>query len=203
MSSHRRTSRWFALSSCVAALTVATLAQQNQPQIGIAPVTVASTPYTFDTAEQHRIRVVVVARGLSHPFSLAFLPGGDALVTERGSRLRIVRNVDSTGSAKAPLLESEPVTGVPQTAAFRGGGLQEVVLHPKFATNGLIYLTYNKAGEPGANPQQRQSAITLARGRFDGTALTDVKDVFMGEWNNGASGSRIAFGPDGLLYLTT
>ena len=82
--------------------------------------------------------------------------------------------------------------------------LQEIALHPKFATNGLIYFTYNKAGEVSpTNPQQRQSAIALARGKFDGKALTNVQELFVGNWNNGASGSRIAFGPDGFIYITT
>ena len=186
----------------VAALSSTVVAQQ-QPQIGIAPVTLTAGPYTFDTAEQHRIRVVVVARGLAHPFSLAFLPNGDALVTERGARLRIIRN--ATGAQSGPAkVELEPVAGIPATPAFRTGGLQEVALHPKFAANGLVYFTYNKAGDVSAtNPQQRQSAVTLARGRFDGTALTNVQELFVGDWNNGASGSRLAFGPDGLLYMTT
>ncbi|HZM58166.1 MAG TPA: hypothetical protein VFB85_00185, partial [Vicinamibacterales bacterium] len=73
------------------AVTTVITAQQGQPQIGIAPVTLTAGPYTFDTAEQHKLRVVVVARGLVHPFSLSFLPSGDALITERGARLRIVR----------------------------------------------------------------------------------------------------------------
>lgn len=179
-------------------------AQQQQPPIGIAPVTLTDTPYIFDTAEQHRIRVVVVARGLSRPFSLAFLPNGDALVTERGKGLRIVRH--ATGNAQTgqgPRLESEPMAGVPQTPTFRGGGLQEVALHPKFASNGLVYFTYNRAGETGPKPGQRKSAVTLARGRFDGNALTNVEDLFVGDWNDGASGSRLAFGPDGFVYITT
>ena len=101
-------------------------------------------------------------------------------------------------------VDTDPVAGIPQTPAFRTGGLHEIALHPKFATSGLIYFTYNKAGEVSAtNPQQRQSAITLARGRFDGKALTNVQELFVGDWNNGASGSRIAFGPDGLIYITT
>ena len=185
--------------SYLSIVTAAPLAQQNQPQIGIAPVTLSDKPYTFDTAEQHKIRVVVVARGLAHPFSLAFLPNGDALITERGARLRIVRG--ATGSSAR--LEPEPVVGTPSQPAFRGGGLQEVALHPKFATNQLVYLTYNKAGAVGQNPNQRQSAVTLARGRFDGKALTGVEDIFTGDWNNGASGSRLAFGRDGLVYMTT
>ena len=173
--------------SCTSILTVAAGAQQGQPQIGIAPVTLSNTPYTFDTAEQHRIRVVVMARGLAHPFSLAFLPNGDALVTERGARLRIVRG--ATGSQ--PKLETEPVAGTPTQPAFRGGGLQEIALHPKFAANQLVYFTYNKAGAVGQNPNQRQSAVTLARGRFDGKAITAVEDIFTGDWSNGASGSRL------------
>jgi glucose/arabinose dehydrogenase len=185
--------------SCFSSLTVALFAQQGQPQIGIAPVTLSNAPYTFDTAEQHKIRVVVVARGLAHPFSLAFLPNGDALVTERGARLRIVRG--ATGAQAK--LEPEPLAGVPAQPAFRGGGLQEIALHPKFATNQFVYFTYNKAGAVGQNPNQRQSAVTLARGRFDGKTLTGVEDLFTGDWSNGASGSRLAFGRDGLIYMTT
>ena len=169
---------------------MASLAQQGQPQIGIAAVTLSAGPYTFDTAEQHKIRVVVVARGLVHPFSLAFLPNGDALVTERGTKLRIVRN--ATGPQRTPV-DPDAVAGLPAFPPFRTGGLQEVALHPQFATNRLVYFTYNKAGAVGANPNQRQSAITLARGRFDGKALTNVEELFIGDWNSGASGSRLAF----------
>jgi glucose/arabinose dehydrogenase len=188
--------------AAIASLTALAAAQQAQPQIGIAPVTVGAGPFIYDTAEQHRLRVVVVARGLSHPFSLAFLPSGDALVTERGTRLRLVRNATGAQGASAQL-EPEPVAGTPQQPAFRTGGLHEVALHPQFARNNLVYYTFNKAGEPGANPGQRQSAIALARGRFDGRALTGVEELYVGDWSTGASGSRLAFGPDGLLYVTT
>jgi glucose/arabinose dehydrogenase len=177
-------------------------AQQPPPDLGIAPVTLGPGPFTFDTAEQHRLRVTVVARGLAHPFSVAFLPGGDALVTERGVRVRLVRNATSTGGSAASV-DAKPVSGFPSTLPFRGGGLQDIVLHPAFAANRLVYFTYNKPGEEGATPQQRLSAITLARGRFDGTTLSDVEELFTGGWNAGASGSRLAFGRDGMLYLTT
>ena len=180
--------------------TVGAFAQQGQPQIGIAPVTLSAGPYTFDTAEVHKIRVVIVARGLSHPFSLAFLPNGDALVTERGKGLRIVHN--ATGRGGQPTLDPAPVAGIPAQPAFRTGGLQEVALHPRFATNSLVYFTYNKAGAPGQQPNQRQSAVTLARGRFDGKALTNVEELFTGDWSNGASGSRLAFA-NGFIYMTT
>jgi glucose/arabinose dehydrogenase len=182
-------------------LPVTSAAQQGQPQIGIAPVAVGAGPYVFDTAEQHKIRVVVVASGLNHPFSLAFLPNGDALVTERGSRLRVIRG--ATGAAAK--LEAEPVAGTPTQPAFRTGGLHEVALHPQFAANRFVYFTYNKAGEPVAGGQAgaRQSAITLARGRLEGNALVEVKDLWVGDWQNGASGSRLAFGPGNMLYMTT
>ena len=184
------------------ALTLVGAAQQGQPQIGIAPVTLSAGPYTFDTAEVHKIRVVVVARGLVHPFSLAFLPNGDALVTERGTKLRIVHSAAGAAGTQATI-DPEPVAGLPAFPAFRTGGLQEVALHPKFATNRLVYFTYNKAGAVGENPNQRQSAVTLARGRFDGKALTNVEELFTGDWNSGASGSRLAFSRDGMLYMTT
>lgn len=189
------------ISVVVATMLAITARAQQPPPIGIAAVSLAAGPYTFDTAEQHKIRVVVVASGLPHPFSLTFLPNGDALVTERGARLRLVRG--ATG-AKATL-EPEPVAGIPQQPAFRTGGLQEVALHPQFAANRLVYFTYNKAGEPvtGGQPGQRQSAITLARGRLETTALTDVQELFMGDWQNGASGSRLAFGPGDHLFITT
>jgi glucose/arabinose dehydrogenase len=197
----QRTSFALMLSGVVA-LTLVVIAQQGQPQIGIAPVALNAGPYTFDTAEQHKIRVVIVTRGLVHPFSLAFFPNGDALVTERGTKLRIVRN--ATGAAGAqPTLDPDPVAGLPPFPAFRTGGLQEVALHPKFATNRLVYFTYNKAGAVGQNPNQRQSAVTLARGKLDGKALTNVEELFTGDWNNGASGSRLAFGRNGMIYMTT
>jgi len=169
-------------------------AQQGQPQIGIAPVTLTAGPYMFDTAEQHKLRVVVVARGLVHPFSLSFLPNGDALVTERGTRVRVIK--DATGAHAK--LETEAVSGAPQSPQFRTGGLQEIAVH-----NGWVYITYNKAGEAGPNPQQRQSAVTLVRGKFDGRALTDVKEIFTGDMQSGASGSRLAFTNNGYLFMTT
>jgi glucose/arabinose dehydrogenase len=202
MSSRSRKALFVFIVSGFCGLSLALSAQQGQPQIGIAPVSLNSGPYTFDTAEQHKIRIVIVARGLVHPFSLAFLPNGDALVTERGTKLRIVRNATGAGGAQ-PLVDPEPVTGLPAFPPFRTGGLQEVALHPKFATNRLVYFTYNKAGAAGQNPNQRQSAVTLARGRFDGKALTNVEELFTGDWNNGASGSRLAFARDGLIYMTT
>ena len=185
-----------------AVLAAAPAVAQQPPNIGIK-LAVTEPSYTFETAEQGKIRVTVIARGLPHPFSLAFLPNGDALVAVRGAQLRIVRN--ATGAAT---LDPTPVAGVPQVnPPFRNGGLHEVAVHPKFADNRFVYFTYNKPGETVAAPDPKQpprrlTAVTLARGRFDGKALTNVEELFTGEWG-GSSGSRLAFGPDGMVYITT
>lgn len=131
-------------------LTVALAAFAQAPKpIGLPHVALTEGPFTFDTAEQHKIRVTLVARGLVHPWSMAFLPDGDILVTERPGRLRIIHD---------GILRAEPLAGVPNVRAVGTGGLFDVVLHPKFAENKLVYFTYTKAGENG------RFATTLARG---------------------------------------
>src|SRR5689334_871075 len=165
---------------------------QQQPNIGIAPVTLTESSYVFDTAEQHKIRVVVVAKGLNHPFAVALLPSGDALVSERGGALRIVRNVGGAGG-KLSALEAMPVSGIPLLQpAYRNGGLHDVVLHPQFAQNGLVYFTFNKPGnppQPDAKPPIRhESVVTLMRGKLVGDKLTTVEELFAGE-SGSTSGS--------------
>jgi aldose sugar dehydrogenase len=162
-------------------------AQQN-PAIGLPHVDLGAGPFVFDTGEQHKIRVVVVTRGLVHPWSLAFLPDGNMLVTERAGRLRIIRD---------GVLDPQPLGGVPKVYAMRNAGLFDIALHPKFAQNNLVYFTYTKPGENG------QVATTLARGRLDAGGLSDVHDLFQGEWTTILGGSRIAFGRDGMIYMTT
>src|SRR6185503_14793521 len=106
-------------------------------------------PQTFETAQQ-KIRVSVVATGLANPWSLAFLPNGDMLVTERAGRLRILRG---------GVLDPQPISGVPPVRAVALGGLLDVALHPKFAENGFVYLSYSKPGEGTL------ATTALARGR--------------------------------------
>lgn len=172
-------------------LAAAASAQQKQappPPIGIPHVALGAGPFTFDTAEQHKIRVVVVARGLVHPWSLAFLPDGNMLVTERPGRLRVIRD---------NVLDPESMTGLPKVNAVRNAGLFDIALHPKFAENKWIYFTYSKPGENG------QSATTLARGRLERGGLADVHDLFVSDWSTLLGGSRIVFGRDGMVYMTT
>src|SRR5215831_4519128 len=92
-------------------------------------------PWTYTTAERNtRIRVSVVTKGLSHPWGMVWLPNGDMLITERAGRLRIIRN---------GVLDPEPIAGVPKVQAGGTSGLLDIALHPKFASNSLVYLTYN------------------------------------------------------------
>jgi glucose/arabinose dehydrogenase len=170
-----------------AVLTAAAWAQQGPP-IGMPHQALGAGPFTFDTAEQHKIRIVVVARGLPHPWSLAFLPDGNMLVTERAGRIRVVRD---------GVLDPQPLTGVPKVNAVRNAGLFDIVLHPKFAENKLVYFTYSKPGEDG------KSATTLARAHLDRAGLTEVKDLFVSDWSTVLGGSRIGFAKDGTIFMTT
>ena len=172
-------------------LAISHAALSAQRQIGVARVPLGDGPWVFDTAEQHKVRVVAVTKGLANPWSLAFLPSGEMLVTERSGRLRIIRN---------GVLDPQPVAGVPQSKLQRLGGLMDVVLHPRFAENRFVYLTYSKPGDKDL------IATALGRGTWDGSALTNFKELFVVEpWWDGQGGaaSRIAFGRDGMLYMTT
>src|SRR5690606_8880301 len=102
-------------------------------------------------------------------------------------------------------LVPEPVAGGPTPGAVRGAGLHDVVLHPDFERNALVYFTYNKPGEPQQASGQQASplAVAVGRGRFDGERLVDVEDISVGGERAGGSGSRLAFAPDGSLYVTT
>lgn len=174
---------------------------QAQNDIGIAPLLLDQDTYLFDTAEQHSIRVDVVVRGLAHPFSLAMLPDGDALVVIRGQALRTIRN--ATGASGEPELLTDPVRGAPPPADARGGGLHDVAVHPDFASNRFVYYTYNRAGTPGPGAERPPTAIVLARARYADGRLNDVQELFIGEDRAGASGSRISFGRGGYVFVTT
>lgn len=148
----------------------------------------ADGPIVVDTGIQRRVRLVVT-KGLKQPWSMAFLPDGRILVTERGGRLRIVRD---------GVLDPKPVEGVPQVYARGLSGLMDLALHPRFSENHLIYFTYHK---PVPNATGNGAGmITLARGRWDGGKLVDVQDLFSATASGNAS--RIVFGKDGMVYMT-
>ncbi len=154
---------------------------------GITIPPLPDKPVVYHTAEGQDIRVVVVAKGLSHPWSLAFLPDGGLLVTERGGKLRVIRN---------GVLDPTPVTGVPTVRSGGLNGLMDVVLHPRFAENKFVYLSYTKP------VTDTTSTLALARARWNGSALTELADVFVAGPGTGGA-SRLAFGLDGSLYMTT
>src|SRR6476646_8383674 len=113
-------------------------------------------PWTYTTSERNtRIHVSVVTKGLSHPWSVVWLPNGDMLVTERAGKLRIVRN---------GVLDPEPVAGVPKVQAGGTSGLLDIALHPKFATNGLVYLAYNVSKPAPASAAPAAPAAPAGRG---------------------------------------
>jgi aldose sugar dehydrogenase len=154
----------------------------------LAPLPFPDAPQIVETTGPS-VRVVPMFKGLATPWSLAFLPNGDMLITEKGGALRIVRG---------GTLDPKPVPGTPEVVAQGQGGLLEVALHPQFATNQFVYLTYSKATEKGAT-------TALARGRFDGKALLEVKDLLVTDNTNSGGnhfGSKLAFGRDGMLYMT-
>ncbi|HEY9463728.1 MAG TPA: PQQ-dependent sugar dehydrogenase [Vicinamibacterales bacterium] len=186
----------------ILASTVVTFSQGRTggPPLAIPRAAFGDGPWTIEAAEGVKIRMSVVAKGLVNPWSVAWLPdpstplgagGLNALITERPGRLRLLKN---------GVLDPTPISGVPAVKAQRLSGLMDVALHPKFAENHIVYLTYNKGREDG------MMATVLARGRLEGNALKDVKDIFVAEpWWDGAGGSasRIVFGRDGMLYMTT
>ena len=156
----------------------------------------------FQTQE-HDFRVVEVVDGLVHPFAMVFTPEGDLLVTERPGRLRIVRD---------GRLLPEPVAGIPAVMALGQGaksmngreqaGMRDVVLHPDFEANRLLYLSYTK---PGADSLGN---IAVARGRYENGRLTGVEEIFHANaFGNGSDrssqwGGRMAFDHDGYLFVT-
>ena len=128
--------------------------------LGLSGRPLPTLPVVFDTAEGMKVRVSAVARGLENPWSIAFLPDGSMLVTERAGRLRIIRNgvLDAQPVAGGPMAYGAGVSGLPGAVH----GYMDVVLHPKFAQNRLIYLSYTKSRGV------KQPIGAVARGRWDG-----------------------------------
>ena len=161
----------------------------NSPALG-------DGPFLFETYEERNIRVSVVTKGLSHPWSLAFLPGGDMLITEKVGRLRVVRN---------GRLDPTPVAGTPMVTSFSTmAGLMDIALHPRFAENRWVYISYHKPAGTDVGADGRETPVaknSILRGTWDGRALTEVRDVFVSD-DVDTEVSRIAFGQDGLLYMT-
>ena len=163
--------------------------------LGLSGKPLPKLPVVLDTAEGMRVRVSAVARGLENPWSIAFLPDGTLLVTERIGRLRIIRN---------GVLDPQPVAGTPKALRRRrvGAAGRRARLHGRGAAPAL-------RGEPAGLSQLHQAARREAQTRppsraAAGTArrIADMKDIFVADERTGGA-VRLAFGRDGTLYLTT
>jgi len=140
--------------------------------------------------EKATFRVERIAAGLEHPWSVAFLPDGRYLVTERPGRLRLIE-ADGT-------LLRQPVGGLPAIAEHGQGGLLDVALHPNFAANGWVYFSYAESGTGGVG-------TAVARGRLDGMTLRDTELLFRLLPKSGRGqhfGSRLVFDRSGHLFIT-
>jgi glucose/arabinose dehydrogenase len=146
-------------------------------------------PISGDVPEAKGWRTEVVSGGLSHPWAIAWLPDGTALVTERSGRLRLIRDGE---------LDPRPIAGLPAVLAHGQGGLLDVSLHPDFLQNQLVYLTL-AIGTPEAN------RTALARGRLDGHALQNTEVIFENaDAKSGGQhfGSRMVWLPDKTLLMS-
>ncbi len=145
---------------------------------------------TYKSSE-HQFRLVTIATGLENPWSMAFLPNGDMLVTERAGRLRIIR-----GGRLLP----NAVEGVPAVRTGGQGGLLDVVLHPQFASNRLVHLSYAKPNADGS-----EGTTAVVRGRLENDRLVNVQEVIETKiWSRGRGhhGPRPAFDREGYLFIT-
>jgi glucose/arabinose dehydrogenase len=160
-------------------------------------------PFMIQSAlTQHRDLRVTPIKGLNQPWSMAWLPDGTMLVTERGGRLRVIRDGK---------LDPTPVAGLPPVQVGGLQGLMDVVVHPRFAENRYVYFSYHKPlprmadGKPvtgrGGAPQM-DGAATLARGTWNGSALVDVKDIWHDPQAIRTEAVRFGFGRDGMVYMT-
>jgi glucose/arabinose dehydrogenase len=160
---------------------------------GLSGQPLGQGPFLYRTAEQQDVKVTVVARDLDYPYSIAFLPTGELLFTERPGRLRLIRN---------GVLVPKPVAAAPE-ARFSGvsgslgavHGYMSLVVHPRFATNHFIYFAYNK-------PIDAQRAnVVIARARLENDTLVDVREFLAGEGLRGAV--CLAMTPDGMLWIAS
>jgi aldose sugar dehydrogenase len=170
---HAATARAFGLGLLMSAILVSPAAAQR---------------FSTDLVE---IDVEAVASGLEHPWGMAFLPGGELLITERPGRLRVL--LPDGGL-------SRPIGGVPAVAAAGQGGLLDVAIDPGFASNSLVYFSFAEARDGGAG-------LSVARGRLDlaQNALADVEVIFRQQPAVGGGrhfGSRVVFANDGTLFVT-
>lgn len=148
---------------------------------------------------RHDVKVTVVAEGLDTPWSIAFMPDGRILVTERTGNLRVVKDGK---------LLPDPVAGLPKIEEFKQGGLMDIALDPDYAQNRYVYLSFMEKAEkgPDAKPrdQDKGNRTVIARFTDDGTAFKDMKVLYKGALVDSGFhfGSRFAFDKEGHIYFS-
>lgn len=162
----------------------------------ITAIALAALPFGVAQAQfgppGHDFRVVTVTEGLQNPWSMAWLPNGDMLVTERGGTIRTIRDGE---------LLRQPMANVPAVKASGQGGLFDIVLHPDYESNGWVYISFAK---PDAD--NNEATTTVIRARIDDNALVDIEEIFEADaWSNSAGhyGGRIAFDDEGYMFVSS
>jgi aldose sugar dehydrogenase len=150
-------------------------------------ISIGDGPQVLDV-QGGKIRVVPVAKGLYHPWGIAFPDARTILVSERNGKLRMIRD---------NVLLPDPVWTSPSASGDTGDALHFIALHPNFAQNHWVYMAYPKKGERG-------NTLAVGRGRLTGTTLTDFQEIFVADaWEtSGNLAGRVFFGPDSMLYVT-
>ncbi len=160
--------------------------QPNSASVSSVKGNLASSKNELAIAES--VQKTTIVEGLEHPWSMAWLPNGEILITERPGRLRIVRN---------GVLEPKAIAGIPEVLAVGQGGLMDVSLHPNFSENRLIYLTY-------AYGSRDNNHTRVARAKFEGAALQNLEVIFeVSQTKRGGQhfGSRIVWLPDNTMLV--
>lgn len=172
------------------------------PSIGLSALVGAVTP-TGDVPEAEGWRIETIVEGLRHPWGIAWLPDGSALVTERPGQLRLIHNAirsDDSAPKHPARLDPTPISGTPEVCACGQGGLLDISLHPNFADNWLVYLTFAEGSEDA-----NRTALARARLDLEAHRLRDLKIVFRNaESKSGGQhfGSRLLWLPDGTLLMS-
>lgn len=192
------------IALAAAAMSPVSVMASDVPEVGVPAEMPGPGPFMVRTAEQPTVKVEIVAEGLANLYSLAFLPNGDALIVERGKRLRLLRG--ATGAR--PQLEAQTIAGAPD---YSGSdhldpldvlGIQDVKPDPDFAVNRTVYFTANKPVGFDAVAKRITAATVVARARLDGLRLTDIKELLVGEAMVGIGGSRILIGKGRQLFVS-
>jgi len=141
-------------------------------------------------SEKQKFGVDTITKELTNPWGIAFLPDGRILVTERAGEIRIVKDGK---------LQPEKIGNVPAVFANGQGGLMDIKLHPDYAANGWIYLTYSKPGEGGGG-------TVVARAKLEGNNLTSLEELFSALPLTGSGahfGSRVVFDGKGYIFFSS